>query len=249
MICHHYCHIVLTTCPTANTSSQSTLWSYVPKNILQRNQQVSICETLTRCPPSIPNHQRRFELYSSEWISILTSSILAHTFFDKYLWTHFWSDTTPKIATYPIHVQRSHSSQHNNLHTIAFFAKHQRKAYIMSNALRQNQRVNIREVNSNGNGNGNNGSDGGYDASLTYCVDLEPSSDEVMAELKSHVIMKVADKLAIGKDLLKHKDIIFNKLVSLGQQNLANLFIGALSKDLKGNRGKKTTILLLYSFA
>ena len=116
----------------------------------------------------------------------------------------------------------------------------------MSNALRQNQRVNIREGNGNGNGNGNNGSNGGYDASLTYCVDLEPSSDEVMAELKSHVIMKVGDKLAIGKDLLKHKNIIFNKLVSLGQKNLANLFIGALPKDLKGARGKNGFLVTLF---
>ena len=67
-----------------------------------------------------------------------------------------------------------------------------------------------------------------------------------MAELKSHVIMKVADKLAIGKDLLKHKDIIFNKLVSLGQQNLANLFIGALPKDFKGARGKNNFLVTLF---
>ena len=105
----------------------------------------------------------------------------------------------------------------------------------MSNAMQQIQRVNIRE----GNGNGNNGSNGGYEASIPYCVDLEPTPDEVKAELKSHTITKVGDKLVIGKYILKQKDGIANKVVCLGHNNLAGLFLKALPEDFKGVRKKR----------
>ena len=97
----------------------------------------------------------------------------------------------------------------------------------MSNALRQSQCINIRETN----GNGNAGNNGGIEATQIYCIDLDPTRQEVKAELKSHTIMKVDDKIALGKDLLKYKDTITAKLTSEGYSNLAEFFKNQLPID------------------
>ena len=70
----------------------------------------------------------------------------------------------------------------------------------MSNVLRQSQRVNLRESSRNStNAIGSSGP-------LQYCVDLSPTSDEVLRkELESHIIMKKDAKVAIGQSILKYQ--------------------------------------------
>ena len=116
----------------------------------------------------------------------------------------------------------------------------------MSNALNQARRANIRESSGNGTiGNSGSGPDGGGVAEHGYCIDLNPTPDEIRNELRSHAIMKVVDKITLAQEILSHKDIIASKLTSFGSPELAASFKNNLPADIKGDRRKNSYLVVV----
>lgn len=109
----------------------------------------------------------------------------------------------------------------------------------MSGALRPSQRANVRESLSGE----VEPSDGRSDNGAQYCVGLSPSREEIRAKFKSHVIMKVREKLSVANAILGHRETIGTKL--FGQNDLPTMIFNVLFPDFRGERKRNDTLAVL----